>query len=167
MVKFELTQEVLKHHLHYDPLTGIFTWLNPLGSVIKPGAIAGYTVTKGYKQLELRGVAYRLHRLAWFYVCGKWPENQIDHINGIPYDNRLSNLREATNGENKRNALVYKNNDLGEKHIHFIVATKKYRVRCYRNKKFIHVGYFNSLEEAKKARDFYSPLIDGNFYKED
>ena len=86
----DLTAETLRQILHYNPDTGVFTWIRKpryAGS----GEQAGSYSTKGYRRVKIGVTSYRAHRLAWFYMTGQWPVDQIDHINGIPDDNRFSN----------------------------------------------------------------------------
>src|SRR5712692_928690 len=76
--------------------------------------IAGYRDGDGYLRIGICGGQYRAHRLAWLYMTGKWPIDQIDHKNAVKNDNRWKNLREATcaiNNQNKRKAL--RNNRTG------------------------------------------------------
>jgi hypothetical protein len=101
-----LTQERLKELLHYDVETGIFTWAVKRCNVQK-GDVAGTPRNASYVQIRVDGSAYLAHRLAWLYVHGVWPKNEIDHINGIRSDNKIKNIREATrvqNGQNERKA---------------------------------------------------------------
>jgi hypothetical protein len=98
-----LTQERLKELLHYHPALGIFTWLVRAGSRASVGKIAGSLDNKGYVRINLSGIRYRAHRLAWLYMTGEWPTDQIDHINGVRNDNYWDNLREATNSTNMQN----------------------------------------------------------------
>jgi hypothetical protein len=76
-----ITQEELKRVLHYDPDTGVFTRRVTLSSKAKAGDIVG-TNMRGYLQVCIHGKQYRLHRLAWLYVYGVFPEHETDHING-------------------------------------------------------------------------------------
>ena len=97
-----ITQEELKSILKYNPDTGVFTWLSTRGGR-KVGSIAGAKHPKGYVRIQLKGTTNLAHRLAWLYMTGSWPTNDIDHINGTRDDNRFSNLREATRSENMQN----------------------------------------------------------------
>jgi hypothetical protein len=107
-----ITQERLKGLLSYDAETGIFTWISRRIGV-KKGSVAGGYNGKGYWLIYVDGYRYRAHRLAWLYMYGKMPEDQIDHINHDKIDNRISNLREVTNSVNHRNMKKPSNNTSG------------------------------------------------------
>ena len=71
------------------------------------GARAGYVTTYGYRLISIAvgGVKkrYYAHRVIWRPINGKWPEAEIDHVNGDKDDNRRLNLRAATSSQNKAN----------------------------------------------------------------
>lgn len=148
-----LTQAVLKEHLHYDTETGIFTWVKPTMVKIKVGDIVGcLDVSTGYYVTKLFRKKYQLHRLAWLYIYGFIPKNYIDHINGVTTDNRLINLREATNSQNQQNLKKKtKNNSSGFVGVSFYKNTGKYRANIKINKKGIHLGYYDTPEEAHQV----------------
>lgn len=98
-----LTQDRLKQLLEYDAGTGAFRWKITKGRA-KAGGFAGATDAYGYRVIRVDGVLYKAHRLAWLYAHGAWPEGLLDHVNRMPGDNRLCNLREATQSENMHNA---------------------------------------------------------------
>lgn len=95
----EITQTLVQHHLKYNPETGKFIWLRGR----RAGYLAGSEGTNGYIKIQLLGVHCLAHRLAWLYMYGKFPDNFIDHINGVKADNRIVNLRDATASENRQN----------------------------------------------------------------
>lgn len=98
-----LDPETLKRHLHYEPSTGVFTRLIR-ASNMRPGSVAGSVRKRdGYIDIRLLGVKYRAHRLAWFYMHGKWPDGEIDHINRKHADNRIINLRDVSHMVNMAN----------------------------------------------------------------
>lgn len=84
----KLTQEYLKSRVNYNPYTGVFTWISRIKySNIKIGSSIGSIDSHGYLATTICNKFYRLHRLAWLYMTGNFPENEIDHINGIKTDN--------------------------------------------------------------------------------
>ena len=96
-----LTQKRLKELLHYDPETGVFTYIRAR-SKVRVGDVAGTSGTRGYLQCNIDGKPYKLHRLAWLYVHGDMPK-EIDHINRDRSDNRILNLRVVSRSENNMN----------------------------------------------------------------
>jgi len=112
----ELTQARLRELLDYDPETGIFRWkVARRGSKKKPGDIApGSNNGHGYLSIMLHQKRYYLHRLAFLWMTGAWPEHEIDHIDGDRGNNRWINLRNVTRSENLQNlGWAKKNNKSG------------------------------------------------------
>lgn len=89
--------------LAYDPETGILTWREKPSRGVKKGAVAGEEKKEGYRRIKLGGEYEYAHRIAWFIMTGKAPNQEIDHLNTIRSDNRWVNLREATSTTNKQN----------------------------------------------------------------
>lgn len=78
----ELTHKYLTFALRYIKKTGIFIWKISPARNVKIGSIAGTPKDRGYIQIRVLGRKYSAHRLAVFYVTGKWPELEIDHRDG-------------------------------------------------------------------------------------
>jgi hypothetical protein len=99
----DLTQARLKQLLDYDPETGVFTWRVNRGGAAKAGTRAGCPTPFYYRVIRIGGRSRREHSLAWLYVHGHWPADELDHINRVRDDNRIANLREVTHAENMQN----------------------------------------------------------------
>ena len=145
-----LTQERLRELLHYEPLTGVFTRLVSTANWAKVGDVAGGKGGKDYLQIGIDNRDYKAHRLAWFYMTGAWPIDQIDHIDGNPVNNRIENLREATNSVNKQNMRKARSDNksgllgVGKN-------GKKWRAVIGVDGKNKHIGYFDTPELAHAA----------------
>ena len=136
----------------YDKDTGYFIRLVKTNRNNIVGRRVGSNAERGYRRICIDGIDYREHRLAWLYMTGKWPVNEIDHINGRRDDNRFINLREASgklNSENQR--LAKRNNKLG-----ILGVTKDKNSNLYRavidvNGKQKFLGRYDSPEKAHLA----------------
>jgi hypothetical protein len=149
MTKSELTQQTLRTFLDYDKETGVFTWRVQRGRSTQVGTVAGYLV-KGYVKIKLFGKIYFAHRLAWLYVNGVWPDDQIDHINCVRDDNRFCNLREATGSLNLQNQRR-PNNDNSSGYLGVARNRGKWRARIGLNGTNINLGIFTTPEAAHEA----------------
>ena len=146
-----ITQEQLKTLLNYEPETGDFYWKRKPNKRLPSGTKAGANVNS-YIRITIDGKGYGAHRLAWLYVHGKHPTDQIDHINGNPLDNRIVNLREATLFENAQNIKrPQKNNKHGYLGITFDKRKNLWRARIGVNGTRRYIGKFKSPEDAYKA----------------
>lgn len=140
-----LTVERLRELLDYDPVTGVFCRKN--------GKVAGGGVAGRYWRVSVENERYYGHRLAWFYVYGVWPKEEVDHIDLNKWNNALANLREATPFQSCGNQSARPTNRLGVKGVRKAERNlkKPYSARIRINNKDLHLGYFASAEEANKA----------------
>ena len=145
-----LTQERLKQLLSYDQKTGLFKRFKRLGPKTE---ISGHIDTNGYRQIMLDKKLYMAHRLAWLYVYGYFPSDQIDHINRQSDDNRIENLRKATPSQNQQNTKMRSDNKSGFKGISFIEKENKWRARITKQGKTICLGRYKNIFLALKARE--------------
>lgn len=152
-----VTQERLLELLVYDPLTGLFTNRIDRNARAPAGDIAGDPTGTGYWRIQIDKRRYQAHRLAWLYVHGYFPDVQIDHRNGDRMDNRLDNLRLATNKQNHENVALRSDNGSGHRGVHWSKTRNKWVVQIGHMNKQHHVGIFTSLDDAvvasRKARD--------------
>lgn len=147
-----LTAERVREILRYDSATGHFIWAVSTGARAKVGASAGHDV-QGYLSIRIGGHSYYCHRLAWLYTHGKWPKNQIDHINGNRSDNRLVNLRDVSGAVNQENQRIARSNNrsswfLG---VSWYRQSGKWVANIKTCGKMRHLGYFKTAEEASAA----------------
>ncbi len=146
-----LTQSQIKELFEYRPETGEFIRLSSRGNS-SAGALAGHSRKNGYRTIWIDGKHNYAHRLAWLYVYGYLPENQIDHVNHDPSDNRLINLRQATNTENSRNFSLGSRNRSGQCGVSWHAQRSKWRATIRAGGKNIHLGLFATQEAALVAR---------------
>ena len=145
----ELTYEDFAVAFEYNPDTGVITRKIKASkySDYDEGDATGTYEANGYLVVNYLGRSHRMHRLAWMLYYKKWPNFDIDHINGDRKDNRIVNLRDATakiNAQNIRKAPV--NSSTG-----YLGVTKKgnkYRAQISLNGSKKHLGYFDTAEEA-------------------
>lgn len=151
MLPAPCTQAELHKILDYDPLTGVFRWKVRRSIAVLAGAIAGSQNRDGYRRIVIDGKGYGSHRFAWFWVTGVWPENEIDHENGVPGDDWFTNLRPATPSQNQGNSKRRAGNASGLKGASFHKVTGRYQASIKIGRKSKHLGLFDTPEEAHAA----------------
>lgn len=151
---FILTAAALREHVSYDPLTGEFRYKNThRRRCYLAGDTFGHPDEMGYRKVNIGGAKFRLHRLAWLYMTGEWPKNDIDHINGIRSDNRIANLRDVPRSMNLQNS---KHKKLGATGLAGVTIkrntfTTKYLAQIKANGKWNNLGRYDTPEEAHEA----------------
>lgn len=144
-----ITQSDLKSITYYDKNTGLFTRLTSAGG-FHVGTVMGRTDSYGYKQLTIRGQSYLAHRIAWLYVYGVWPTNEIDHIDGNRSNNAITNLRVvARKGNNQNIKRSRVTNTVGV--LGVSKSGKKFTARINSNGEQFHLGTFDTPEKAHEA----------------
>lgn len=148
-----MDQEYLREILRYEESTGKFYWLKEFktGSV-RVGDTAGCKNNRGYIVIRILRKLYRAHRLSFLYMEGKFPADMVDHINGVPSDNRWCNLRHSTSGKNQKNLKISKDNKSGVNGVSWCKNSSKWRAQIQVNGKRIHLGLFVDIEDADKSR---------------
>lgn len=162
-----LQAEYVRNLLRYDSQTGILYWKHRV--TFSPGwntryfdRPAGFKV-RGHLRIQIDGANYYAHRLAWLIFYGEWPEEQIDHINGVRDDNRIENLRSATGAENCFNKGMQRNNTSGFVGVNFNRQRNKWEARIWVQRKSRWRKFFDTPEEAYRARRAILPTIHGQF----
>lgn len=162
------TAKQLLEALTYDPSTGIFRWrwrdgVAEAANRCFTGKVAGRNCRHGYKQITLDGVPVMAHRAAWAVTYGEWPVHEIDHINGVPSDNRIANLRLATRAENTRNTKVRRDSSSGVKGVQPMRDTGRWVAAIRENGRRKHLGCFATIAEAQAAYQAASERLHGVF----
>ncbi len=155
-----ITQEYLLDRYNYNPMSGILTFKHTC-SGWRSGQIAGSVNSEGYLELRINKRLYKVHRIIWFMVYGQYPIANIDHINSIRIDNKLSNLREATAFENNCNHKLSKLNKLGVKGLTYKEGTYirspiyAAKIRC------LGIRYTKSISvtEERSEEDIIEELV--------
>lgn len=161
----ERLDDLLRRTVSFNPDTGSFTWLPRLAKTFAGvGAYRSWSAKFegkaaftqqgicGYRVGRVHGIRYKAHRVAWLLSYGQWPADCIDHINGDRSDNRIANLRDVSKATNARNAKRRVNCTSGVTGVHWNQARQKWRAIIHYNKRCIHLGLFDTIEEATAAR---------------
>lgn len=159
-----ISHSELKQLLRYAPETGHFFWIESIGSQAQKGTLAGWVNSpKPYVRVTIEGRTYSAHRLAWFYTYGEWPTDQLDHIDCDHSNNRLSNLRRATNHQNLGNRRRSRNNKSGFKGVYYKKDTKKWEAAISSQKTRKYLGLFDTPEQAHEAYKAAAIELFGDF----
>ena len=165
----ELTQEIVRELLDYDPETGKLYWRERNVKWFEDG----YRTAQGncnnwngqhagkealatidnydYCYGEIFNKTYKAHRVIWLWFYGKWPDNQIDHLDGVTRNNRINNLNDKTQNENLKNQKFRKNNTSGFKGVCWDKRKNKWRAQIRADGKSKYLGLFSTSEQARAA----------------
>lgn len=161
----KLHPQVLRELLRYEPDTGKLYWrerdrrwfetdhhCNRWNSHFANKLAGGRPDSRGYVRIRVLTDRYKLHRVIWALCHGYWPRDQIDHIDQNPSNNRIENLREACNSDNARNRKLSTKNKSGCKGVNVYKPNGKWVAKLKHEGKLLHLGYFDKVEDAIKAR---------------
>jgi len=137
-----LTVDRLKQLFSYNPETGDFTYLTQASKKTKIGDIAGGLDDQGYRRIRVDGKKYRAHRLAFFYMTGKWPTDDLDHHDLNKDNNRWGNIRTASKSQNMANKSTPKNNTSGFKGVYWRKKSNAWYAVIGVNGKQQHLGQY-------------------------
>lgn len=140
-----LRPDELREICGYDPYSGKFSGKTGVESF-------SVHMSSGYQIVSIKNKKYKAHRLAWLCVNGEWPLGEIDHINRDKSDNRISNLRVVSRSENMQNRSMASNNTSGHKGVVWNKKAKKWQAQLKINQRLIHLGFFESKDDAISAR---------------
>jgi len=162
-------EDFIKENLRYDPDTGHLWWTKRFRGRPFDRPAGNLDKTVGYIRIsyKIKGILkqHKAHRLAWFLYYGVWPKNQIDHINNFRDDNRVLNLREATNFENQANQKIRKGGTSKYKGVSWDKKHSFWVAMVMLNYKNIFLGYYPDEEEAALAYNKAALEYFGEFAK--
>lgn len=143
-----ISAEEWRQVLDYDPDTGELTWkIRPSYNVF-PGDKAGTLESQGYIVFQYKGKRHRAHRIAWIIFYGEIPPYGIDHRDGPRSNNRIRNLRPATQSQNNANMKLLTTNKVGLKGVR--LKGGKFEAQIWKNRP-IYLGRFDTKEAAHEA----------------
>ena len=151
----ELRYEEVARLFTYDREAGVLYWRIRDRNTIRRKYVAGSIkgAKDGYRRVGIKGKTYQEHRIIMMLCFGHIPENaEIDHINHVRDDNRLVNLRFATQGENLKNQSVSSKSTTGVTGVYFSMSRNKFIAQIKVNRQVHYLGCYNTLEEAAAAR---------------
>ena len=155
--------ELVQQLLDYDPEAGTFFWKDNRGKKRCKDKPAG-SPQKGYISIHINGEDYRAHRLAWLISTGEDPaDKQVDHVNGSKNDNRLANLRLATNSQNACNRSASARNTSGFKGVSYSRKMRAWKADIRVDGVGLHLGLFPTPELAHMAYCKAAAELHGEF----
>lgn len=146
-----LTAERLRELLHYDPVTGVFTWKVTI-SHLAAGSVAGSIGPNGYVRIMIGRRSYKAHRLAFLYMTGSFPPGDVDHRDTNKANNKWNNLRPATRSQNVCNGKLRSDSRSGVKGVSWNTSHRKWTAYIQTDGKRRYLGWFETIEEAAEAR---------------
>lgn len=153
----EPTYEWLREWLFYDEETGELRWAKATGQRYA-WDIADRLAFTGYRYVTIRSKRYASHRVAYFWMTGAWPINQIDHINHVRDDNRWVNLRDATASQNVANVRCHTYKYKG-----VIAANRGYRAIIRARGTSYSLGLYQNAEQAFGAYKIAAKFFHGEY----
>jgi HNH endonuclease len=164
-----LTRKRLKEFLRYEPDTGNWFRIKDLRyseQNMPPERLVRHVNTDGYIQVFIDKRFYMSSRLAYFYMKGKWPKHEMDHIDLDHTNNAWGNLRPATDSQNQWNRRAQKNSKSGHKGIcpsTSIYGKFSWLVIITKNKRRHYLGRYSKLNDAISARKAAESRLYGEY----
>ena len=126
--------------------------------------LKGFSNKKGYLNIDLQPKSIQIHRLvAIAFIDNPQNKPQVDHIDNNKINNKVLNLRWCSQSENQHNTQVRSTNICGVKGVRFINKCQKWQARITIDGIRVHIGLFNNMEDAKRARIKKANEIFGEF----
>ncbi|MBA1156933.1 HNH endonuclease [Microvirga mediterraneensis] len=159
--------DALKRALEYFPDTGVIVWRRREDrgkdwNAHYAGKIAGCNSGNGYLQIRFEGKGYRYHRVAWALHHGEDPgDSLIDHADGNPLNNCISNLRLASRSDNQRNCKAQ--SAKWPKGVKFDHSRQKFKAHIRVNGRRFESRRYDTPEQAHEAYKAMALKYHGEF----
>ena len=153
MTEAELDQIILNYYLEYKE-----------GELYhkRLGKRMGTPLNNQYLTFNLKNKRYLVHRAVYVMHHGVYPET-VDHINNDRSNNKIENLRGATQAQNNKNASLSKRNTSGVKGIAWIEASRKWKAKCMVDRIDHYLGMYESMDDAVRAVSEFRVKHHGEF----
>ncbi len=150
MRKVKLTQTTVTEL--FEHRNGQLIWKKNLRGPAKKGTVAGWLGSNGYFKVGVNGSEEYVHRIIWLLHHGYLPENNLDHIDRNKTNNKIENLREASQSCNMRNYGNKQHNKTGVNGVCWKERYKKWHANIVITGTQIHLGYYKNFKNAVHAR---------------
>ena len=147
-----ITHAELKAVLRYYPHSGRFWWLKAKAGRQRSKPVGSPKEVASYLQIMISGVSYLAHRLAWFYMTGEWPSDEVDHEDRNKQNTAWKNLRPATHKQNSENVAVRKHSKSQIKGVHYDRKRRTWQAYIDHEGKRRHLGRHPTSDLATAAR---------------
>jgi len=158
------SQDKLRSLFFYTPETGELKWRIRIPNKIGLYQPVGHKDVTGYLATRIKGKMFRVHRLIWMLHYGEDPGLlHIDHVNGIKDDNRIQNLRLATQSQNACNCKMRSHNTSGVRGVSWMPQRKQWQTYINHKGKRFALGVFKNLDDAVKTVNEARERLHGEF----
>ena len=159
MISYKRVRELFD----YNPETGVVVRRLTTSPRAMSGMVVGCLDHRGYLLVNIDRRLYKLHRVVWLWMTGSWPEGDIDHCDRDSSNNRWGNLRDSTKSQNLSNRTKQSNNTSGFKGVYWNAQKCKWHAKIALNRKDIHLGFFDAIEDAHVAYCVAAKKYHGEF----
>lgn len=148
--------EYVTSRLSIDPISGTAVWIDatkhhaPLNGANAGTPRANHS-GKRYWYIKIDNKAYKRSHLMFLVTHGRWPQHQIDHIDGNSLNDKASNLREATATQNAWNHKRRAKKSSLPMGVRLMPQSGRFQARIACEKKVMHLGTYATPDEAHKV----------------
>lgn len=154
--------DVIRARYHYDEVTGFVRRLVSVAQ-FKAGSLVGTKHHSGYLHTRVLGCYVSIHCLAYCWMTGEWPTQDLDHKDLNKSNNAWDNIRPASRSQNCGNQTKRRTNRSGFKGVSFKKKNRKWCAQICHQSKVIHLGLFTTPEAAHEAYATAAEFYRGDF----